>query len=106
MNVLIKSFFRVEALDEIRRRLFQNGFPVINMAALVNEEFVVAGEIMAFSIAQGGPAPNIMNAFSFSYIASGVQSVKTNCTIVEDVVLKAAIAKVSNYAYFQTISAV
>ena len=63
------------------------------MAALVNEEFVVAGEIMASSIAQGGPAPNVMNAFSFSYIANGVQSVKTNCTIVEDVVLKLLLTK-------------
>lgn len=65
------------------------------MAALVNEEFVVAGEVMASSIAQGGPAPNIMNTSSFSYIANGVQSVKTDSAIVEDVVLKAAIDKVS-----------
>ena len=61
------ELFLVEALEEIERRRFQNGSPVINMAALVNEEFVVAGEVMASLIAQGGPAPNIMNVFIFIY---------------------------------------
>ena len=89
------ELFLVEALEEIERRLFQNGSPVINMAALVNEEFVVAGEVMASSIAQGGPAPNIMNMSSFSYIAYGVQSVEIDSVVVEDVVLKAAIDKAS-----------
>jgi hypothetical protein len=64
------------------------------MAALVSEEFVVAGEVMASSVAQGGPAPNIMNASSFSYLANGIQSVNTDSVIVEDVLLKTAIDKV------------
>jgi hypothetical protein len=94
LNFLIWSFLLLEALDEIGRRLFQNGFPVINMVALGSEEFVVAGEVMASSIAQGGPAPNILNASSFLYLASGIQSLKTDSVTVEDVLLKTAIDKV------------
>ena len=84
------GLFLVEAHEEIERRLFQNGSPVINMAAQVNEEFVVGGEVMASSIAQGGPAPNIMNMSSFSYIAYGVHSVETDSVVVEDAVAKPA----------------
>ena len=31
--------------------------PVNSMAALANNEFTVAGELMAASVVQGGPAP-------------------------------------------------
>ena len=53
------SLFATEALEQMGRRLFRDGFPVVNMAALANEEFKVAGEIMASSVVQGGPAQTI-----------------------------------------------
>ena len=84
-----------EALEQIGRRLFRDGFPV-NMAALGDEEFKVAGEIMATSVVQGGPAPGFLSSSSFRYVVHGVSGIKADDAndIVEDVFLKEAIAKV------------
>ena len=97
VNDLYFFFFLVEALQQIDRRLFHNGSPVINMAALLNEEYRYAGELMASSIVQGGPAPCFLSKDTFSYILNGVESVGTdNSSIdtVEDVQFKETITKV------------
>lgn len=88
--------FATEALEQIRRRLFRDGFPVVNMVALANEEFKVAGEIMASSVVQGGPAPCVLSTSAYAYIVHGVSSIKADDAndIVEDVCLKEIIEKV------------
>ena len=70
------------------------------MCALANEEFRIAGELMASSVAQGGPAPNFLNASTFAYIIHGVASVTADNSagVVENVNLKEAIEKV--YLYY------
>ena len=69
---------------------------MVNMAALANEEFKVAEEIMAKSVVQGGPAPGFLSSSSFSYIVHGVSSINADDAndIVEDVCLKEAIEKI------------
>ena len=98
-NIVLILYFclATEALEQIGRRLFRDGSPVVNMAALGNEEFKVAGEIMATSVVQGGPAPGFLSSSSFRYVVHGVSGIRADDAndIVEDVFLKEAIAKVA-----------
>ena len=100
------SLFATEALEQMGRRLFRDGFPVVNMAALANEEFKVAGEIMASSVVQGGPAPSFLSTSSFAYIVHGVSSIKADDAndIVEDACLKEAIQKVYSCILYAWLS--
>ena len=93
-------YFATETLEQVGRRLFRDGFPVVNMAALSNEEFKAAGEIMASSVVhQGGPAPDFLSTSVFQYIVHGVSSIKADYAndIVKDAHLKEAIEKVNSY---------
>ena len=49
--------------------------PVNSMAALANNEFTVAGEVMAASVVQGGPAPCFLSKEAFGYVVDGIDSV-------------------------------
>lgn len=51
--------------------------PLPDMAALGNNKFKTAGELMAASIVQGGPAPCFLSEEAYAYIVEGVSSVKT-----------------------------
>ena len=67
------------------------------MTALLNEEYRYAGELMASSIVQGGPAPCFLSKDTFSYILNGVESVgadNSSIDTVEDVQFKETIKKV------------
>jgi hypothetical protein len=81
------------------RKLFHDGFPVSNMAALAKGEFKVVGELMASSVVQGGPAPALLNQSSFQYIVHGVASITADDAhdIVKDVCLKRTIEKVYDF---------
>jgi hypothetical protein len=64
-------------LNHIKLRLFdEQGFPVVNVQALANEEFKVAGEIMASSIVLEGPAPCLISSIVYDYIVRGIGSVQ------------------------------
>ena len=92
-------YFATEALEQVGRRLFRDGFPVVNMAALLNEEFKAAGKIMASSVVQGGPAPDFLSTSAFQYIVHGVSSFEADYAndIVKDAHLKEAIEKINSY---------
>lgn len=49
--------------------------PVNSMAAVANNEFTVAGELMAASVVQGGPAPCFLSKEAFGYVVDGIDSV-------------------------------
>lgn len=62
-------------LEYIQRSLFTcereepfGGNPAPNMMAVTAREFVAVGEVMAMSIAHGGPAPNIMTKWVYDYL--------------------------------------
>ena len=50
------------------QQLFRDGFPMHNITAFINDEFRIAGELMAISFAQGGPAPCIFAEEVFDYL--------------------------------------
>ena len=70
--------------------------PIYNLKALGNNEFKLAGELMASSVLQGGPAPCFLSEAAFQYILDGIDSVSTEKWIhkVQDAKLKWAIDQV------------
>ena len=69
---------------------------MINTRALANNEFKVAGELMASSLAQEGPAPCLFAEKVFDYVARGIHSIQSYNWLehVEDKRLKLQIEKV------------
>ena len=70
-------FFIIEILQVVGQQLFRDGFPMHSITAFINDEFRIAGELMAISFAQGGPAPCIFAQEVFDYLVSGMESVTT-----------------------------
>jgi hypothetical protein len=69
---------------------------LVNTRALANEEFKVAGELMASSLAQNGPAPCLFARNVYDYCARGICSIHSYNWLehVEDESLKLEIEKV------------
>lgn len=65
---MLLTYF-LDLLEYIKKRLFLNGSLIQATLALAKDEFRVAGEIMAMSIAQGGPAPNFLSQETYSIIS-------------------------------------
>ena len=62
-----------DVLQHIKSTLFDaNGYPLFSARALANEDFMVAGELISSSLAQGGPAPCFLAKNVFNYMAEGV----------------------------------
>eukprot|EP00794_Sanderia_malayensis_P010442 gene10442-11535_t len=70
----LREFFSV-LLDQIHSSLFYETagghIPSKNMLAAVSKEYRCAGETMALSLVHGGPAPNWLEPWIYSYIVSG-----------------------------------
>ncbi|KAJ7391379.1 hypothetical protein OS493_018422 [Desmophyllum pertusum] len=65
-----------EMLEFCNSRLFPDGFPTQSVLAVAKDDFVTAGEVMAMSIAQGGPCPN--------FLAPEIYSVLSRSFVIED----------------------
>lgn len=65
-----------EMLEFCNSRLFPDGFPTQSVLAVARDDFVNAGEVMAMSIAQGGPCPN--------FLAPEIYSVLSRSFVIED----------------------
>ncbi|XP_044170891.1 uncharacterized protein LOC114949567 [Acropora millepora] len=91
----LREFF-TEVLKHIQYHLFPDGMPINSMTALAKNEFTVAGELMAASVVQGGPAPCFLSKEAFGYIVDGIDSVSTEDWIprVRNQRLKGAIEEV------------
>ena len=90
-------FSSTEVLNYVKNTMFnEDGIPYPDMRALANDEFKVAGELMASSILQGGPAPSFLADIVYSYIIHGSSSIQTDtwAALVNDETLKQAIEKV------------
>lgn len=93
--------FSKEVLTYIKSTLFDlDGMPYTDMRALANEDFKVVGELMAYSIIQGGPAPCLLSLPVYTYIINGMSSMDTQNTNVwssqvRDVSLKQHIEQAS-----------
>ena len=70
--------------------------PLPDMAALGGDKFKVAGQLMASSIVQGGPAPCFFSDKVYAYMTEGISRITTEGWIpeVKDITLVEAIEKV------------
>jgi hypothetical protein len=93
ISVYIESV--LEALDQMKIRLFSNGVPVASTVALTEGLFKAAGLLMACSIVQGGPAPNFLSIWVYDYLALGLHHVPLNLDNIEDASVKCVAANVS-----------
>ena len=76
----LDAIFFLEMLEHIERKLFLNGKPIDSTVSLSNEDFSFAGEGIAMSILQGGPAPSFFDPNVFDYISNqplSPESIKT-----------------------------
>lgn len=70
-----------DILEDIELHLFINEpdecgkVPCENIMAMSKGHFHVAGELMAASIVQGGPAPDFLASWVYDYTSSGIESV-------------------------------
>ncbi len=72
-------------LQLLRLRLFDgNGMPVDSTVALTNDMFKHAGELMAMSILQGGPAPNYLAPAIFDVISKGLCKATLSIGMIEE----------------------
>ena len=86
-----------DTLQHIKFTLFNStGYPLVSNRALANEEFKVAGELMASSLTQEGPAPCLLSENVFDYVARGICSIQSHnwAEQVEDIPIKNEIDKV------------
>ena len=58
----------------MKGRLFATGVPMAATAALANNEFMYAGNLMAASLLQGGAAPCILKTWVYDYMFWGLSS--------------------------------
>ena len=99
-------------MDEIELRLFINETdgcgkaPHENIIAVSNGHFRVAGELMAASIVQGGPAPDFMAPWVYDYISAGIEGVTVDQEKVVAQQSKELINRVGYYNYLLSTSAV
>ena len=68
-------------------RLFGNGIPVESTVALTQDLFKYAGELMAMSIIQEGPAPNFISPVIFDVIAKGLCKANLSTDMIENTLL-------------------
>jgi hypothetical protein len=105
--VLTAKFLHLEVLQTIQREMFENGLPVSDMTALACNKFKVAGELMAGSIVQGGPAPCFLSEVAYLYISEGIASITSErwYPYIKDNSLLEAIDKVllEGSAYLLTV---
>ena len=70
-------------------RLFdKDGMTVQSTAALSFDNFKYAGELMAMSIVQGGPAPNFLSPCLYDVVSKGLWSVKLDADMIEELEMK------------------
>ncbi len=77
------------ALQQMRMALFRNTatgmIPVESAVAIANEEFLMAGELCASSICQGGPGPYFLSDWVFDFLVGGFPNVQfPTCTDLQD----------------------
>ena len=102
----------LEILDAIESRLFvQDTEPTINenlvgrvpcdsTLAMTDGQFRIAGEKMATSIVQGGPAPDFLSDWVYNYFSSGIEGVIVDETKIENQRIRNLIERVSlKYRY-------
>ncbi|MED6270813.1 hypothetical protein CHARACLAT_014065 [Characodon lateralis] len=99
----VKSIPLEEMLAEVENRLFVGGSdkkgknPVYCLNSLDSNFFGSVGEIMAASLAQGGPSPNFLHEWCFRYLCSGdSDSIQVSASDVTDFELSKLIQRINS----------
>ncbi|XP_068684539.1 G2/M phase-specific E3 ubiquitin-protein ligase-like [Montipora foliosa] len=93
-----KREFFTEIFGHIRRTLFSDdGVPNADMRALANDEFKAAGELMACSLIQGGPAPCFLSVNVYDYLIDGMASVQSEkwASLIKDDFLRQSLERIA-----------
>ena len=101
-NITLIFFYWTEVLKCIQQHQFPDGIPVNSMTAWANNEFTVAGELLAAYVVQGGPAPYFLSKEAFGYVVDGIDSVSTDDWIpkVHNEKYKGAIEEVRTISHY------
>ena len=69
--------------------------PCDSTLAMTDGQFRIAGEMMATSIVQGGPAPDFLSDWVYNYLSSGIEGVIVDEIKIEDQRIREVIDRVS-----------
>lgn len=72
----------------------ENGMPVESTVALTSDHFKYAGELMAMSIVQGGPAPNVLSPCFYDVVSKGLAYLKLTADMIGNLEMKDIACKV------------
>lgn len=87
----MNSLFLIEMLEYCRSRLFPDGCPTKSVLALASEDFRIAGEIMAMSVVQGGPGPNLFSPVIYNIISRNLDFKDCKTSYLKDVCQKVCV---------------
>ena len=106
-GAMAKEYF-TNIMNEIRKNVFPDGSPQNSMLSVHNGTFYSCGQIVATSIAQGGPPPCFLEDCVYDMLVLGnfnmnalipekhltsheqtlIKSIKDNLTLMQDVILE------------------
>ena len=69
--------------------------PYDSTLAMTSGHFQIAGELMAASIVQGGPAPDFLAEWVYKYLSSGIEGIMVDESKIEDQSVRQLITRVS-----------
>ena len=79
--------------------------PCDSTLAMTDGQFRIAGEMMATSIVQGGPAPDFLSDWVYNYFSSGIEGVIVDETKIANQRIRNLIERVSlKYQYLLPVS--
>lgn len=85
------NLFLLEMLEYCQSRLFPDGCPTTSVLALASEDFRIAGEIMAMSIIQGGPGPNLLSPVVYNIISRDLNISDCKTDYMKDICQKVCV---------------
>jgi hypothetical protein len=68
---------------------------IVRTLAMTSGHFQIAGELMAASIVQGGPAPDFLAEWVYKYLSSGIEGIMVDESKIEDQSVRQLITRVS-----------
>ena len=86
-------------IDNISSRLLIDGKPVSSTVALMDGEFQLAGEIIAMSLLQGGPAPCLFSEEVVQYLTKQPLSYDKSSDACRSICQKVCSLKVIEYPF-------
>lgn len=98
-------FFLKDVLQQLKMRLFDgDGVPIESTVALTAGRFKYAGELMAMSIAQGGPSPNFLSPIIYDVIPKGLSQTSLSVDMIQNTQLKGIATQVCTCNCIQAFS--